>query len=65
MSEPFPNLVRPQRVIDVRKENRVKSIKKLPNGDLEAEFYSGERTVISKDDSLVQEFVVYSVLAEL
>ncbi|MFY3531312.1 hypothetical protein [Achromobacter denitrificans] len=53
------------RIIDVKPQNRIKSIEKLADGDLAVEFHSGERGVISKDDPEIQAFAVYSVLAEL
>jgi hypothetical protein len=53
------------RIIDVKPQNRIKSIQKLADGALAVEFHSGERGVISKDDPEIQAFAVYSVLAEL
>ncbi|MGX9911897.1 hypothetical protein [Bordetella bronchiseptica] len=53
------------RVIDVKPENRIKSVEKAANGDMMVEFHSGQRGVISKDDPEIQAFAVYSVLAEL
>ena len=53
------------RIIDIKPQNRVKSVQKLENGDLFVEQASGNTFTVSKDDQTFQAFVIYSVLAEL
>lgn len=53
------------RVIDIKPENRIKTVQKQTNGNLLVEQHSGATFTISKDDELFQVFAVYSVLYEL
>lgn len=53
------------RVISIKAEKRIKSIKKLHNGDLQIEQYSGAVFTISASDPLFQQFAIYTVLADL
>lgn len=53
------------RIVDVKPQNRIKTIERLADGGLAVQFHTGERGIISKDDPEVQAFAVYSVLAEL
>lgn len=53
------------RIHDIKPQNRVKTITKLPGGDLRVEQVSGEIFTLSKDDELFQAFIVYSLLADL
>lgn len=53
------------RTIPIKEPNRVKTVTKLGNGDLRVEQNSGNVFIVSKDDELFQQFVIYSILAEL
>ncbi|WP_162730856.1 hypothetical protein [Achromobacter xylosoxidans] len=53
------------RIVDVKPQNRIKTIERLADGGLAVKSHTGERGIISKDDPEVQAFAVYSVLAEL
>jgi len=53
------------RIIDIKPANRVKSITKTESGDLLVEQHSGDTFAVSKNDPIFQEFLIYSVLAEL
>ena len=53
------------RIIDIKPENRVKKVTKQEDGSLQVELHSGRIFLIDKEDKLFQDFVVYSVLAEL
>ena len=53
------------RVIPVSDKNRVKTVKKLENGGLEVAFHGGAVITLEKGDALIQEFIVYSILAGL
>jgi len=52
-------------IIDVKPENRIKTVKKLADRGLAVEFHSDQRGIIGKDAPLVQAFAVYSIIAEL
>lgn len=51
------------RINPIKMENRVKTITKLEDGSLDVEFNSGKRINVSKEDELIQVFLVYTVLA--
>ncbi len=53
------------RIIPISDPNKVKTIKKLKCGSLEVTFNSGAVSVLSEEDELFQQFVVYAVLADL
>lgn len=53
------------RIIDIKPQNRVKTVTKQENGDLLVEQHSGATFAVSKDDEQFQAFVIYSVLADL
>ena len=52
------------RVIDIKPGNRVKSVTRLANGDLQVTQHSGHTFTLSQDDEEFQSFVIYTVLAE-
>lgn len=49
----------------IKEPNRVREISKCEDGGLLVTQKSGRTLKISKDDELIQAFIVYSVLAEL
>lgn len=53
------------RVIDIKPQNRIKTVTKLANGELQVEQHSGAVITIKADDPMFQQFAIYSVLAEL
>ena len=59
------NLMGRPREIPIRPENKVKSIQKQKDGSLSFTLASGETGVLSAGDPTIQQFIVYSVLAEL
>lgn len=50
---------------DIKPQNRVKLVTKQANGDLLVLQQSGEQFTVSKDDATFQQFVIYSILADL
>lgn len=56
------DLTRNARIIPIKPQNQVRSVKKLANGDLEVTQHSGNVFVVNKDDENAQVFVIWSVL---
>ena len=52
-------------VIDIKPANRIKTVKKLENGDLQVTHNSGAVFTVSKDDPIFQAFAIYSILEDL
>jgi hypothetical protein len=50
------------RIISVKRENAVKTIKKNSDGSMLVVQNSGEEFTITKDDSALQEFVVWTMI---
>lgn len=50
------------RIYPIKEPNRIKTITKLPNGDLEVTQNSGNVFTIAAEDELLQAFVVFTVL---
>ena len=50
------------RIIPIKPQNQVKSVRKLENGDLEVTQQSGNVFTVAKDDETFSAFVVWSVL---
>lgn len=53
------------RITPISQPNKVKMVTKLADGGLQIEFNSGAIGVLSKDDPMIQAFVVYTMLADL
>ena len=52
------------RVIGIKPENCIQAVKKLASSYLQITRRSGVIATISQDDPLLQQFTIYSVLAE-
>jgi len=50
------------RVVPIKPENRVKTVRKLDSGALEVTQYSGQVFTIEPTDTLFQAFIIYTVL---
>jgi hypothetical protein len=55
----------PVRIVDVKPENRVKTVERQADGGMRVVFHSGAVVDLGPGDDLIQAFTVYSVLAEL